>query len=27
MAESGDNGVLKGTFKVNAGLAEMRKGG
>jgi pyridoxal 5'-phosphate synthase pdxS subunit len=27
MAESGGNGVLKGTFKVKAGLAEMLKGG
>ena len=27
MAQSGDNGVLKGTFKVKAGLAEMLKGG
>src|SRR6266567_614755 len=27
MVESGGNGVLKGTFKVKAGLAEMLKGG
>jgi pyridoxal 5'-phosphate synthase pdxS subunit len=27
MAQSGGNGVLKGTFKVKAGLAEMLKGG
>jgi pyridoxal 5'-phosphate synthase pdxS subunit len=27
MAKSGGNGVLKGTFKVKAGLAEMLKGG
>ncbi|PZR93902.1 MAG: pyridoxal 5'-phosphate synthase lyase subunit PdxS, partial [Candidatus Nephthysia bennettiae] len=27
MAESGGNGVLKGSFKVKAGLAEMLKGG
>src|SRR3979411_2260647 len=27
MSERGGNGVLKGTFKVKAGLAEMLKGG